>query len=752
MKKLMSIILMMVLSISTIAPEMVSASEVPEIIESPKEVLETGYEALSVIYGTESALEEPEEVFSASLYGASGAEESYWNQFSSTYYYNQLSAQKKRIWDDLDASCMAVLVGNASITAQGWTPEVSITTTISTDDLTEVANLFTLSHPQYYFIKDIFMIVGDTGVNSVRFTTYEAFVDDSARATATETIKTKIDSWLAEINVATDKEKAAHDILCRDLEYNENTYDQSLYSAVNGGTVCTGYSKAFELLMQANGTDAFILTSATHAWDVIYDGSDWVNVDVLWDDQYEISYNFYNVDYPTVLAQDQNEAHVITESLVKYLPGNYQEGEQEQTIQLAVPTNLHWDYITSTWDPVENAAYYNVRVYKDGETLGWGDFKIEDGTSTSFPSGDIAQDPNHEWTFAVQACGNSDNVLASAFSAPSAKWVFNENEILAKIAEVTKNPNAEYYDIRVALGGMAAVKMAYFNGPNVRTAMRNFESSYIAKNKKISFTNNSKATDVDLIGLGFLGRNLIMANRDPEDISGSKNVNAYRFDLSDNTYSDDTVIWVTMDTPNSLKNATKIDVVYKYQNGYMFGQSVISGDKVSFNVVVDNGVIVFLCEEDPNYNEYQDNPDDGNKPKDENPTDNNNDDQKQDDQNKDDEKKDDTKDDETKDDDKDKIDPVDEKQEENKEKDTRTVNTTPTEMVAAQKADLTSSDYFGQSYKKYTVAPKGYATVSSKGLLTVKKAGTITITGWAKEGKTWVEKNRSQSMQRFRRL
>lgn len=61
-------------------------------------------------------------------------------------------------------------------------------------------------------------------------------------------------------------------------------------------------------------------------------------------------------------------------------------------------------------------------------------------------------------------------------------------------------------------------------------------------------------------------------------------------------------------------------------------------------------------------------------------------------------------------------------------------------LVVKQKTDITARFAASAPYKKYTVTPKGTATVTSKGILTAKKpAETVTVTGLVKEGKVWKE-------------
>ena len=72
---------------------------------------------------------------------------------------------------------------------------------------------------------------------------------------------------------------------------------------------------------------------------------------------------------------------------------------------------------------------------------------------------------------------------------------------------------------------------------------------------------------------------------------------------------------------------------------------------------------------------------------------------------------------------------------------TKTENDEPVVVddVLAVGQKVSVSRFFGKSYAKYAVEPKGYASVSSKGLLTAKKAGAVTVIGLIKSGMKWVQ-------------
>ncbi|MCR5488356.1 MAG: leucine-rich repeat protein [Lachnospiraceae bacterium] len=80
--------------------------------------------------------------------------------------------------------------------------------------------------------------------------------------------------------------------------------------------------------------------------------------------------------------------------------------------------------------------------------------------------------------------------------------------------------------------------------------------------------------------------------------------------------------------------------------------------------------------------------------------------------------------------------PSDPDEPEDGEEDIKPTLLTGTGIVIKEKIDVTS--YFGKSYGKYTVAPKGYASITNKGILTAKKSGDVTVTGYTKSDKKWV--------------
>ena len=101
------------------------------------------------------------------------------------------------------------------------------------------------------------------------------------------------------LNSDYEKEKYVHDKLLTNVSYNKDaTLNQSAYSAlVNGQTVCAGYARAYQYLLQQLGIPCYYCTGysgADHAWNVVKLHGDYYNVDVTWDDTNPHTYNYFN--------------------------------------------------------------------------------------------------------------------------------------------------------------------------------------------------------------------------------------------------------------------------------------------------------------------------------------------------------------------------------------------------------------------------------------------------------------------------
>jgi hypothetical protein len=131
-----------------------------------------------------------------------------------------------------------------------------------------------------------------------------------------------------------DQEKAIHDAIADAVSYSLSAeMNQSSYSAlVNKSTVCAGYARAFQYIMQQLGVPCYYcrgVAGEPHAWNIIklYDG--YYNVDVTWDDSSSgEKYAYFNLS-DAEIGKDHRRA-----GLSVYLPacegGNYSHLEDGQ--------------------------------------------------------------------------------------------------------------------------------------------------------------------------------------------------------------------------------------------------------------------------------------------------------------------------------------------------------------------------------------------------------------------------------------
>ncbi len=126
-----------------------------------------------------------------------------------------------------------------------------------------------------------------------------------------------------------EKEQYIHDKLMEMVEYDPNaSLNQSAYSAlVHGWSVCAGYARAYQFLMQQLGIPCYYCTGYAgedHAWNIVKINGDYYNVDVTWDDTNPSTQDYFNKS-----DQEFAPTHVRT-GLSVYLPACEKDSGGEQ--------------------------------------------------------------------------------------------------------------------------------------------------------------------------------------------------------------------------------------------------------------------------------------------------------------------------------------------------------------------------------------------------------------------------------------
>ena len=232
-----------------------------------------------------------------------------WEKYGSYYYYNQLSAKQKKLYNALNTQCLKFLTGDATcdnVMEDGMGHYLYHLDMIdysaldlSLKSATDVMRLFKYSTPQYFFLSTYMYIDERSGM--LCLFVYKDFITPEAREAAIDKMNETVDAWDEEIsNLDYDEEKVRkiHDLICERVSYNnsaydnnfandENEYSQSIYSVFGWDqkkTVCAGYSQAFAFLANKYGIDSVSVSSEDHQWNAVRVYDQWYTIDLTWDD------------------------------------------------------------------------------------------------------------------------------------------------------------------------------------------------------------------------------------------------------------------------------------------------------------------------------------------------------------------------------------------------------------------------------------------------------------------------------------
>jgi hypothetical protein len=225
-------------------------------------------------------------------------------------YYSMLSENLKKLYKQIYA--------NANGLNKTFTPVISVTPDQLKNAFTAVCN----DHPEIFWLDTAYsyryMSDGSAAVLTLQFNQTADQLNSAKSSFEQEASVLTADAATKSTNY--DKEKSVHDALIAHVSYNLGAdMNQSAYSAiVNGETVCAGYSKAFQYLMQKLGVPCYYCTGyagESHAWDIIKLDDGFYNVDTTWDDTDPSTYNYFDCS-----DQDFSGDHIRTDLSVNLPP------------------------------------------------------------------------------------------------------------------------------------------------------------------------------------------------------------------------------------------------------------------------------------------------------------------------------------------------------------------------------------------------------------------------------------------------
>ena len=204
-------------------------------------------------------------------------------------YYQMLTENQQSVYRQIYAN------------AQNLTEKFAPEKTVSASDVKTAFEAVIGDHPELFWME--------TGYSSKYLANgqcveidlkYNSTADDleSAKQRFEEAAQSLL-SGAASLGSDYEKEKYVHDALAAAVTYDLTAdMNQSAYSAlVNGKSVCAGYARAYQYLLQQLGIPCYYCTGYSggdHAWNIVKLDDGYFNVDVTWDDASTLRYDYFN--------------------------------------------------------------------------------------------------------------------------------------------------------------------------------------------------------------------------------------------------------------------------------------------------------------------------------------------------------------------------------------------------------------------------------------------------------------------------
>lgn len=204
-------------------------------------------------------------------------------------YYGMLDAELQQLYRQIYA--------NAMEQRESFAPVI----TVGIERVRDVFEAVYNDHPELFWLETEYSCkYTQKGICLEISLKYNETAEDleEAREQFEEQVKLILEGANKQLTEA-DKELFVHDALVKRVDYSARAdMGQSAYSAlVNGKSVCAGYARAFQYLMQQLNIPCYYCTGYSgedHAWNIVKWKDSFYNVDVTWDDTNPSTYDYYN--------------------------------------------------------------------------------------------------------------------------------------------------------------------------------------------------------------------------------------------------------------------------------------------------------------------------------------------------------------------------------------------------------------------------------------------------------------------------
>lgn len=204
-------------------------------------------------------------------------------------YYEMLGDTQKAIYRQIYA--------NADAMTKQFSPVENITSGDLKNAFTAVVN----DHPELFWVETAYKYRHSPAGQVAEITlAYNITAGNLDKAKSDfQAAAKEITDTVYGIYTAYDREKKIHDELISRVKYDTNApMNQSAYSAlVYGRTVCAGYARALQYLLQQFDIPCYYVTGyagENHAWNIVKLDDGYYNVDSTWDDTNPNTYDYFN--------------------------------------------------------------------------------------------------------------------------------------------------------------------------------------------------------------------------------------------------------------------------------------------------------------------------------------------------------------------------------------------------------------------------------------------------------------------------
>ena len=206
-------------------------------------------------------------------------------------YYNILSVDEKLLYKQIYANILSLKTTFKTVTD------------VDSSRIKYIIEAVTNDHPELFWIDNNFSYkyTSDNICRQITLSFNDLADNYEENKKQFEEKVNSIISAAQQLDSDYDKELFVHNTLINNITYDLNaSYNQTAYSAlVNESTVCAGYSKAFQYIMNKLGIVTYYVVGTSqgenHSWNIVKLDDGYYNIDLTWDSTGNNHYAFFNL-------------------------------------------------------------------------------------------------------------------------------------------------------------------------------------------------------------------------------------------------------------------------------------------------------------------------------------------------------------------------------------------------------------------------------------------------------------------------